>query len=203
MCVCPDGMKVQDEVAAAVADAGKRLQAAGWAVEEVESPPLREPAQMQAILWLAEFRRAGRAALDREADPDALFVFSQMEELCPAPTLESFMDALQRRSTFLREWMTFFDRYPVVLMPVSGELPFADQDDVRSPERFRQIMAAQLPQLGLPLMGLPGLTVSTGLCGRSPVGVQLVAARYREDLLFEAGLDIEAQGAPTTPIDPA
>jgi amidase len=99
--------------------------------------------------------------------------------------------------------MTFFDRYPVVLMPVSGELPFADQDDVRSPERFRQIMAAQLPQLGLPLMGLPGLTVSTGLCGRSPVGVQLVAARYREDLLFEAGLDIEAQGAPTTPIDPA
>jgi amidase len=203
MCVRPDGMTVQDEVAAAVADAGKRLQAAGWAVEEVESPPLREPAQMQAILWLAEFRRAGRAALDREADPDALFVFSQMEELCPAPTLESFMDALQRRSTFLREWMTFFDRYPVVLMPVSGELPFADQDDVRSPERFRQIMAAQLPQLGLPLMGLPGLTVSTGLCGRSPVGVQLVAARYREDLLFEAGLDIEAQGAPTTPIDPA
>ncbi len=202
MCVRPDGMIVQDEVAAAVVDAGKRLQAEGWTVEEVDTPPLREPAEMQAILWLAEFRRAGRAALEREADPDALFVFAQMEALCPAPTLESFMDALQRRNTFLRQWMTFFDQYPVALMPVSGELPFQDQDDVSSPERFRQIMAAQLPQLGLPLMGLPGLTVSTGLCGRIPVGVQLVAARYREDLLFDAALAIEAHGAPETPIDP-
>lgn len=203
LCVRPDSMIVQDEVHATVVEAGKRLQAEGWTVEEVDTPPLRDPAEMQAILWLAEFRRAGRAALEREADPDALFVFAQMEALCPAPSLESFMDALQRRNTFLRQWLTFFDHYPVALMPASGELPFPDQDDVSSPERFRQIMAAQLPQLGLPLMGLPGLTVSTGLCGRIPVGVQLVAARYREDLLFDAALAIEAHGAPGTPIDPA
>lgn len=203
LCVQPDGMAVQDEVAAAVTDAGKRLEIEGWTVQEVELPPLRDPAEMQAILWLAEFRRAGRGMLDREADPDASFVFAQMEALCPPPTLESFMDALQRRSTYLRQWMNFFEDYPVALMPVSGELPFKDQDDVSSPERFRQIMDAQLPQIGLPLMGLPGLTVSTGLCGRTPVGVQLVAGRYREDLLLEAGQAIEAHGVPRLPIDPA
>lgn len=203
LCVRPDGMSVQEEVAAAVLDAGKRLQIEGWTVEEVESPPLRDPAEMQAILWLAEFRRAGRSTLDREADPDASFVFAQMEALCPSPTLESFMDALQKRNTYLRQWLNFFERYPVVLMPVSGELPFRDQDDVSSTERFRQIMAAQLPQIGLPLMGLPGLTVSTGLCGRTPVGVQLVAGRYREDLLLDAGQAIESHGTPPLPIDPA
>ena len=60
-----------------------------------------------------------------------------------------------------------------------------------------------LTQLGLPLMGLPGLTVSTGLVGHTPVGVHLLAGRFREDLLFAAGAAIEAAGAPHTPVDPA
>ena len=51
-------------------------------------------------------------------------------------------------------------------------------------------------------MGLPGLVVSTGLVGRIPVGVQLVAARYREDLCLAAGEAIEAAGTPSSPIDP-
>lgn len=202
LCLRPDGMAVQPEVIAAVTDAARRLEAAGWTVEEVPSPPLLEPARTQAILWLAEFRRAGRSALEREADPDASFVFEQMEALCPVPDLEGFMDALQRRNGFLRTWMTFFERYPVVLMPVSGELPFRDNEDVESPACFRRIMDAQLPQIGLPLMGLPGLSVATGLVGRIPVGVQLVAGRYREDLLLAAGEAIEAGGTPGSPIDP-
>ena len=64
-------------------------------------------------------------------------------------------------------------------------------------------MDAQLTQVGLPLMGLPGLTVTTGLVGRVPVGVQLVAGRYRGDLLLAAGGAIEAAGAPPAPVDPA
>ena len=64
-------------------------------------------------------------------------------------------------------------------------------------------MEAQLTQVGLPLMGLPGLTVTTGLVGRVPVGVQLLAGRYREDLLLQAGAAIEAAGVPATPVDPS
>ena len=51
-------------------------------------------------------------------------------------------------------------------------------------------------------MGLPGLTVSTGLVGTVPVGVMLIAGRYREDLLLQAGEAIELGGTPPTPIDP-
>jgi amidase len=51
-------------------------------------------------------------------------------------------------------------------------------------------------------MGLPALTVSTGLVGRVPVGVQLVSGRYREDLCLLAGEAIEAGGTPSAPIDP-
>jgi amidase len=59
-----------------------------------------------------------------------------------------------------------------------------------------------MPMVGIPLMGLPGLTVSTGLVGRVPVGVQIVAGRYREDLCLLAGEAIEAGGTPVSPVDP-
>jgi len=203
LCLRPDGMAVQAAVQDALRDAARRLEAAGWTVEEAETPPLREPAALQAMLWLAESRRGLNAALKQEADPDASFIFAQMEEMCPAPDLNAFMDGLQKRATFLRQWMEFFERFPVAITPVSGELPFRDQEDVESPEAFRRIMEAQLTQVGLPLMGLPGLAVTTGLVGTVPVGVQLLAGRYREDLLLQAGAVIEAAGVPASPVDPA
>lgn len=45
-------------------------------------------------------------------------------------------------------------------------------------------------------MGLPGLAVAMGSAGDAPVGVQLLAARYREDILLDAGQAIEAAGPP-------
>jgi amidase len=203
LCLNPDGMAVQPAVTAALRDAARRLEAAGWTIEEADTPPLREPAALQAMLWLAESRRGLNAALQEEADPDASFVFAQMEALCPQPDLNAFMDGLQKRATFVRQWMEFFERFPLAITPVSGELPFRDQEDVESPEAFRRIMEAQLTQVGLPLMGLPGLAVTTGLVGAVPVGVQLLAGRYREDVLLDAAAVIEAAGVPSSPVDPA
>lgn len=203
LCIAPEGMPTAPEVARALRDAAHRLEAAGWTVEEADLPPLREPARLQAMLWLAESRRGLNKAFAAEADPDASFVYAQMEALCPEPDLFAFMDALQARAGFVRQWMQFFERYPVAISPVSAELPFPDQLDVESPEAFRRVIEAQLTQVGLPLMGLPGLTVTTGLVGRVPVGVQLLAGRYREDLLLEAGATIEAAGVPATPVEPA
>lgn len=202
LCLAPDGMAVQPAVQDALRDAARRLEAAGWMVEEVDTPPLRRPAELQAMLWLAESRRGLNRALREEDDPDASFVFAQMEALCPMPDLDALLDGLQARSGFVRQWMEFFERFPIAITPISGELPFRDQEDVESPEAFRRIIEAQLTQVGLPLMGLPGLAVATGLVGTVPVGVQLLAARYREDLLLDAGAVIEAAGAPVAPVDP-
>jgi amidase len=65
------------------------------------------------------------------------------------------------------------------------------------------VWQAQLTQIAIPFLGLPGLTVSTGLVGRIPVGVQVVSDRYREDLCLLAGEAIEAAGTPPMPVDPA
>ena len=74
--------------------------------------------------------------------------------------------------------------------------------DMRDEASFARVWRAQLTQIAIPFMGLPALTVSTGLVDRVPVGVQVVSGRYREDLCLLAGEAIEAGGTPPSPIDP-
>ena len=57
-----------------------------------------------------------------------------------------------------------------------------------------------MTQIGLPFMGIPALSVSTGTIDELPTGVQLVASRYREDILFAAAREIEAPVRPVTPV---
>ncbi|MCS6891334.1 MAG: amidase family protein [Rhodovarius sp.] len=199
----PDGMPVVPEVEAALRDAARRLQDRGWTVVEMDNlPPLREPARLQTLLWMANMHLGGLEAVRREGEPAALAVHEHLMRLHPPPDLASLMQALTARAGFVRQWQAFFERYPVALCPVSGELPFPDQLDTAGFETFQRILEAQLTQIGLPLMGLPGLAVATGMVGRTPVGVQLLAGRYREDLLFAAAADIEAGGVPPSPVEP-
>jgi amidase len=202
LCFNPDGLDTVAEVKAAVADAAKRLERAGWTVEEVATPSLREPADLQTKLWLGDGYEAQLEAAEREGDPGALACLrGNRAKVFPfdATTLSK---VLMRRASLTREWLLFLEKYPVLLMPVSGELPFPDHLDRKDEASFTRVWQAQVPQIAIPFMGLPGLTVSTGLVGRVPVGVQLVAGRYREDLCLLAGEAIEAGGTPSAPIDP-
>jgi len=203
LCLRPDGLETVAEVKAAVADAGKRLERAGWTVEEIETtPPLREAADLQTKLWLGDNYEAQLAAAEREADPGALACLRGNKPKVFPFDAAAFSKALTRRATLTREWLQFFETYAVLLMPVSAELPFPDGLDLRDDASFARVWRAQLPQIAIPFMGLPALTVSTGLVGRVPVGVQVVSGRYREDLCLLAGEAIEAGGTPSMPVDP-
>ena len=203
LCLNPDGLDPVPEVKAAVADAGKRLARAGWTVEEISNtPPLREAADWQTKLWLGDGYEAQLEAAEKEGDPGALACLRGNRANVFPFDQAAFSKALTRRATLTREWLQFFESYAVLLMPVSGELPFPDNLDRKDGASFARVWRAQLPQIAIPFMGLPGLTVSTGLVGKIPVGVQVVSGRYREDLCLAAGEAIEAGGAPPSPIDP-
>jgi amidase len=203
LCVNPDGLDPVPEVRAALVEAGKRLQQAGWAVEEIkDTPPLQEAALQQTKLWLGDGYEAQLAAAEKEGDPGALACLRGNRDKVFPLDAAALSAALTIRATLARKWLLFLEQYPVVLMPVSGELPFPDQLDRKDAASFARVWHAQLTQIAIPFLGLPGLTVSTGMVGRSPVGVQVVAGRYREDLCLAAGEAIEAGGVPPSPIDP-
>ena len=201
LCLRPGGMSIVPEVEAALKDSGRRLEAAGWIVEPVDDvPPLREASDLLFKLWLGDGFEAFAAAVARENDPGANATFAALRHRAPPMPPDVVAITLQQRVAICRAWSMFLDRYPVLIMPVSGELPFPDDLDLTE---FDRVLAAQLVQTGLPLMGLPGLTVSTGVVGATTVGVQVVAARFREDLCLLAGEAIEAGGVPPSPVDPA
>jgi amidase len=89
-----------------------------------------------------------------------------------------------------------------VLTPVSGEPPFAWGRDVDSAESMARVLRAQEPQFAVPVLGLPAVSVPTGLAAGLPMGVQLIGQRFREDLVLDAAEVIEWHQAPMTPIDP-
>ncbi len=203
LCCSPNGLQVSPEVVAALKDAATRLTEAGWQVEEIaDTPPLAEAARWQVQFWMGDGYEKMVALAEQEGDPGALAALAGQAPSVRGLDLSGFSAMMLRRATLLRQWEQFFVQYPLLLLPVSGEPPFAQDLDRRDAASYARVWAAQMPQVGLPFMGLPGLAVSTGLNGTVPIGVQLVAGRYREDLLLDAGEQIALRGAPPSPIDP-
>ena len=145
-------------------------------------------------------QRADAVACD--GDPGAMALIANLEPRAKTFPADVVARALIQRATVTREWQVFLAKYAVLLVPVSGELPFPDGLDLQGEKGFRRVWDAQVLMRALPTMGLPGLTVTTGLVGRVPVGVHVVAGRYREDLCLLAGEAIEAGGVPSSPVDP-
>ncbi|MFM6831124.1 MAG: amidase family protein, partial [Novosphingobium sp.] len=134
LCIRPDGLNTVPEVESALRDAADRLRASGWRVDEVENlPPLKEAAELQIRLWLGDGYAAMEAAAIKENDPGALAALAGHKALAERIDLAAISQALVRRATILRVWQLFMVDYPVVLLPVSAELPFADGLDSDNP----------------------------------------------------------------------
>lgn len=203
LCLRPGGLQITKEVEDALLDAGRRLSDAGWKVEEIEDTPwIRDAAEVQERLWLGDGFAALVDAVKRDGDPGALAVVTAVRPKVDTLPADVISRSLVRRTTLTRHWREFLTRYPVLLLPVSAELPFPDGLDLQGDEGFQRVWEAQLTMRALPAMGLPGLVVSTNLVGSTPVGVQIVAGHYREDLCLLAGKAIEARGTPASPVDP-
>ena len=203
LCLRPNGMDVAPEVIAALIDAGKRLEAAGYIVEEVaDTPSFRDATELQVQLWLGDGFKGFADLVTKEGDPAAIAIMETFREMAEALPPDIIGQTMVRRATLTRVFQLFLERYPLLLIPVSGRLPFAQNADMGGPEAMKAVWEAQLTQTGLPLMSLPGIVVSTGMVCTAPVGVQLISQRYREDLLLDAAEAIESGGVPPSPIDP-
>lgn len=185
LALTPDGLDTDPAIRKALTEAARTLEDNGWEIGTPALPAFREAMELQLTLWLSEFGLGGGEAIDREADPDATFVHRELTRLAPPATLESFMRALQSRARLARLWRGFFADWPVLLTPVSGQLPFPDHYDTSSVEAFGQVIEAQMPQIAPPFMGLPGLTVTTDRTAGHPLGIQALADRGNEHILLD------------------
>jgi amidase len=87
-------------------------------------------------------------------------------------------------------------------MPISYQRPLPIDFDQRGDKAVAEMLDAHQPMLAVSTLGLPGLAAPTGLVDGVPVGVQLVAGRFQEELCLAAGEAIERNVPALSPIDP-
>lgn len=194
--------KTDPAVQSAVTCAAHWLEDAGYQVEEVTPPHFEEAARLFFAIVRAEERAGTTSAIERLGD-DALRR-ARASTMAYASELDfaGYIKALGRRASILRAWLQFFEKYPLLLMPVSCERPFPVDFDQGGDGDVARMLDAHHPLLAVSILGLPGLSVPTGLVDGVPMGVQLVASRFREDLCFRAAEIIETHQPIRTPIDP-
>ena len=201
--VDPTGTGVHPHVEAALHKAARALAAAGYAVEAVDPPDMAAIAEDWHVLSRAEAPRFILEGIHAHGDADIKKAVHWHLEKPRRPTADEYMDALARRATWVRKWHAFLAQYPLVLCPVSLAPAFRQGADVSTEEVFNEIVRTQAPSFAVPLLGLPAISVPTGVEQGLPTGVQLIAARFREDLVLEAAEVIEGHCPMDTPIDPS
>ncbi len=124
-------------------------------------------------------------------------------------SLKDYILGLAEVLTHRRAWSVFMETYPLVLGPNSGDLPFEVGFDHDTVDRLRHVLRSQALMTAVNLLGLPSVAVPVGFVTVPdapkglPLGVQIVAGRYREDLALDAAGIVEAVHGIETPIDPA
>jgi amidase len=202
MCADFPGHYVDPVVRDAIRKAGKALQGRGFTVEEVTPPHFDEASAMWRTLVYADQQREGFPYVMKHGDAAARRNMELVLEAMPVVSRDQYLDALARRFQIARAWSEFLDRYPVLLMPVSFKRPVPIDTDLISATHVEELISAQSASQVISMLGLPGLSVPTSLIDGLPMGVQLVATKFREDLCLHIGAALEESFGKLTPVEP-
>jgi amidase len=201
--------EIDPAVPAAIRTAARWLEDAGYQVDEVAPPHFEEAASLFWTLLMTEERAASveeRASSTRiiEQFGDEAVKRVRRGTVAAAAQLDfnGYIKAIARRTTILREWLEFFEQYPLVLMPVCWQRPWIVDYDQGGDAVVKSMAVAHGPMLAVSLLGVPGMSVPTGLVDGVPMGVQLVAGRFQEHVILAAAEAIERRAAMPLPINP-
>ncbi len=194
----PSGGSTHPDVAAGVRAAGEALEAAGYAVEEVEPPMVAEARRAWEVFLGYEFNLA-RPALREVMSEDAYHFLNEALEVFAAESAPEYVDMYARRHAVAAAWQEFQEDYPLTVGPIMTEPPFVIGLDL---EDAGAVLDQMRFEVALNLLGLPAVCVPTGVANGLPQVVEVIGGRYREGLCLEAGQAIEDALGIVTPIDP-
>ena len=196
------GVGPSPPVAAALLQAANALADAGYVIVEEKTPGFAAAFPLWFDMLIPEFRRFLQADFERDGDDGIRTAMKFMLENVPDRGTDEHLRALAQRTRLIRDWAGYLERTPLVLTPVSTELAYEHGFDVESAARTMQIWRESATMMAVPVLGLPAIAVPTGVANGLPVGVQIISARFREDLCLSAAEAIEARSPRITPIDP-
>jgi Asp-tRNA(Asn)/Glu-tRNA(Gln) amidotransferase A subunit family amidase len=188
---------VTAETRAAVRSAAEALESAGFEVQPFRPDGLERARQ----LWWQFFGIAGGMLLrpmtkGREADLSPILKqFSSWAAAEPSHTGQTLLDTWIMRDVLRMEVFSQMHEYPILLCPVASIPAF------RHGERSWQIEGQTVEYLDawsyaewFNLLGTPAAVVPFGRSNEGlPIGVQVVARPWQEELLLAVAAELEAQ----------
>lgn len=200
--VDPGGSEMTEQVLSGVKAAGAALAEAGYAVEERNPPDLEEAAEIWKVICLGELQIGLEPAVRDIIGPTLQKAFESYKQFLPDFQPGMILEALARRRGVLRNWMGFFEEFPLVVAPVCTEPPNARDEDISSLERNREVVESFRMTVVGNSLGLSVVTVPVGVSEGMPQAVQIIGPPFAEERCLAAAAALEAQIEPLTPIDP-
>lgn len=196
----PDDMKVDPSVRSALRRAADHLERSGYRVSEVEVPDINGVWQTWCDIIVNETVVLQEAAWLKVTTGDFHRAWGGIKQKANRLDLQGFMRATAARNAHIRRWQLFLEDYPVVLAPTSVQPTPGPRDDAVSETRTAEIFWNDIRFISaINVLGLPGAVVPVALHEGKPIGVQLIAGRYREDLALDAAAAIEKRAGPLVP----
>ena len=196
----PDDMDVAPSVRAALRQAADHLERSGYRVSEAEVPDINGVWQTWCDIITNETATLQEAAMLKVTSPDFHAAWGGIKAKANTLDLPGWMRATAARNTHIRAWQLFLEDFPVVLAPTTVKPTPGPREDAISPERTRELFWNDLRFISaINVLGLPGAVVPVTLHEGQPIGVQLIAGRYREDLALDAAAAIEKRAGPLVP----
>jgi amidase len=146
--------------------------------------------------------RTMRPVLDQIMGEDGKQFLGTVLDDAPVLDLDAYVGLFVRRRELARAWAEFFETYPVIVSPIWAQPAFEHGWDVASPVQSLATMELLRPVMPANLLGLPAAATPGGLVDGMPVGVQCMAAPFRDDRALDAAAAIQAAVGPVTPVDP-
>jgi amidase len=175
--------------------------AGGYVLDEVEPPSIDLAARtLLDMLNTPEFRGGYDAFMAAMPADVQRFIAAFYEVVGPPDPVGSIASFITRHE-LLRAWGAFQEAHPLIIAPVSTDVPFLAGSDLDDGAVATTIHGMRMA-IAVNALGLPAVAVPVGLSDGLPQVVQVIGPRYREDLCLDAAAAIEAPVPPLTPIDP-
>lgn len=183
------------EVSQALDTARDALTDAGYQVEEIDPPLLREMALTGYRALMGEVQALKDPDLRNEGSPLINAIFDEYYDQFPPYEGPELLKMMAKRSHYAREWSLLLNDYPLVLSPFLPQPFFCPNRDAEGAEGVREVLGSALWSYSMNFIGLPAGSVPARLAdlpqGPQPINVQIIGRRWREDLVVDACITIE------------
>jgi amidase len=187
------GYPMHADIARALEQAAGWLAAAGYAVEEVEPPPITEPARAWFSVAVAEMKVLLYPTARQHGSKTIQDIFDWYEQLANAVDAQGYMLGVAERTRMTRQWSVFLEQHPLVLTPFFMRPLYRGTTTRRASRRPRTCSTPPSTATASTTWGCPPAWSPWASSRGLPAGVQIVGRRFREDLILDAMAAVEAQ----------